>query len=100
MYQDEMNQRYSGYIYFQLRQVSGKPAYDSNSKGPESVKFTATAKFDNNVYFSLPGIFEKKKIHSISTVYSLQHTHAAMSIHGEVSSKHMSVGGNKKKETY
>lgn len=35
-----------------------------------------------------------------STVYSLQHTHAPMSIHGEVSSKHMSVGGNKKKETY
>lgn len=61
--------------------------------GPKSVKFMAIAQLDNNAYFSMHGMFKKK-----STVFSLQHTHAPMSMHCQVSSKHMSVGGNKKKK--
>lgn len=59
--------------------------------GPKSVKFMAIAQLDNNAYFSMHGMFKKK-----STVFSLQHTHALMSMHCQVSSKHMSVGGEQK----
>lgn len=58
-----MNQRYSGYILpFSSARLVQNLHTTPSTKVP-SVKFMATAQFDNNVYFSMHGMF--KKIHTI-----------------------------------